>query len=84
MKFVDPKGALEEEDLWTDPYYDLAKLSHSVLGNYDLINNSLFVVEIGDTLAPTLALKGPDTRITPTPPTPGGVAMAQMVSVTLT
>lgn len=62
MKFVDPKGALEEDDLWTDPYYDLAKLSHSVLGNYDLINNSLFVVEIGDTLAPALALKGPDTR----------------------
>jgi hypothetical protein len=61
MKFVDPKGASDEAQLWTDPLYDLAKLSHSVFGDYDLINNNLFVVEIGGSLAPVLMSKGPDT-----------------------
>jgi hypothetical protein len=44
LKFIDPKGALTEEELWTDPLYDLAKLSHSILGLYDFINNDLFSV----------------------------------------
>ena len=34
LKLIDPKGALAEEDLYTDPYYDLAKLSHSRIPNY--------------------------------------------------
>lgn len=38
LRLIDPKGALEEKDLWTDPYYDIAKLSHSVCGNYDFFN----------------------------------------------
>ena len=38
LRLIDPKGALKEEDLWTDPYYDIAKLSHSVCGNYDFFN----------------------------------------------
>ena len=46
LKFIDPKGALEESDLWTDPYYDVAKLSHSVCGNYDFINNSLYEIRL--------------------------------------
>ena len=31
LRLIDPKGALTEEDLWTNPYYDIAKLSHSYL-----------------------------------------------------
>ena len=44
LKFIDPKGALTEEELWTNPYYDIAKLSHSVCGRYDFLNNELFEI----------------------------------------
>lgn len=46
LKFIDPKGALSEDELWTNPYYDLAKLSHSVCGRYDFFNNALFDIKI--------------------------------------
>jgi hypothetical protein len=57
VKFIDTKGALSENDLWTDPYYDLAKLSHSILGNYDFINNELFSVSLDNTLELQMSLK---------------------------
>ena len=56
LKFIDPKGALEEKDLWTDPYYDIAKLSHSVCGQYDFFNNALFEIRIGEDLSPVLEI----------------------------
>jgi len=46
LKFIDPKGADKENELWTDPYYDVAKLSHSILGSYDFIINELFSIQI--------------------------------------
>lgn len=46
LKFIDPKGALTEEELWTDPYYDVAKLSHSVCEGYDFFNNGLYEIKI--------------------------------------
>jgi thiamine kinase-like enzyme len=46
MKFIDVKGALTEEELWTDPYYDLAKLSHSICGLYDFFNSNLYEVRL--------------------------------------
>lgn len=46
LKFIDPKGALTEGELWTNPYYDVAKLSHSVCGRYDFFNNDLFDIRI--------------------------------------
>ena len=48
LKFIDPKGALTEEELWTNPYYDVAKISHSVCGLYDYFNNALFDIKIND------------------------------------
>lgn len=48
LKLIDPKGALSEEDLWTHPLYDLCKISHSVLGDYDFINNGLYSVGFED------------------------------------
>ena len=48
LKFIDPKGASVEEDLWTNPYYDIAKLSHSVCGKYDFFNNGLFDIRIAE------------------------------------
>lgn len=46
LKFIDPKGANTEEELWTNPYYDVAKLSHSVCGRYDFFNNALFDIKV--------------------------------------
>ena len=46
LKFIDPKGALTENDLWTDPYYDIAKLSHSICGRYDFFNSEMFRIEL--------------------------------------
>jgi hypothetical protein len=48
LKLIDPKGALEEKDLWTNPYYDIAKLSHSICGRYDLFNNSMYTIEYNE------------------------------------
>lgn len=48
LKFIDPKGALSEEELWTNPYYDVAKLSHSICGRYDFFNNGLFDIKINE------------------------------------
>lgn len=42
IKFIDPKGCTTQEEAYFDKYYDLAKLSHSILGNYDFINNGIF------------------------------------------
>lgn len=44
LKLIDPKGALTEEELYTDPYYDLAKLSHSICGCYDFFNSGLYQI----------------------------------------
>lgn len=46
LRLIDPKGALEEKDLWTDPYYDIAKLSHSICGNYDFFNTDLYDINV--------------------------------------
>ncbi len=50
MKLIDPRGASSEADIYTHPYYDLAKLSHSVLGNYDRINQDMFDIQVGEDL----------------------------------
>lgn len=48
LKFIDPRGAFTKEELWTNPYYDVAKLSHSVCGRYDFFNNGLFDIRLND------------------------------------
>jgi hypothetical protein len=50
MKLIDPKGAMTEEELWTDPYYDIAKLSHSICGLYDFFNNGLYDIKVGQNM----------------------------------
>ena len=50
IRFIDPKGALTEDDLWTNPYYDIAKLSHSICGLYDLFNCGLYDIYINEEL----------------------------------
>jgi hypothetical protein len=48
LKLIDPKGATTEAELWTHPLYDLCKISHSALGDYDFINNGLYKVAFTD------------------------------------
>lgn len=62
LKFIDPKGALSEEELWTNPYYDVAKLSHSVCGRYDFFNNALFDIKIDSTFTYNLEIPFDNTR----------------------
>jgi hypothetical protein len=54
---IDPKGALREEELWTHPLYDLCKISHSALGDYDFINNGQYSVNFSNTNALSLHCK---------------------------
>jgi hypothetical protein len=44
---IDPKGALNKNDIYMDEYYDMAKLSHSIIGGYDFINNEMYDFKIG-------------------------------------
>ncbi len=56
LKLIDPRGAANETDLWTHSFYDLAKLSHSVIGSYDFVNHGMFDVQIDDAIRPQLTL----------------------------
>lgn len=47
IKFIDPKGVEENHNGYKDPYYDLVKLSHSILGYYDFINYGMFDIGVG-------------------------------------
>jgi hypothetical protein len=57
LKLIDPRGATGEADVYTDPNYDVAKLSHSVLGGYDLINNDKFDVLVDEGLGLRMAFE---------------------------
>ena len=59
VKFIDPRGAATADQLWGDPTYDLAKLSHSILGGYDFINNEAFEVGYDEALRLRLTLDAP-------------------------
>ena len=61
LKFIDVKGATKEEELWTDPYYDLAKLSHSICGNYDFFNYDMADIIINNDMCLELKLEKRDT-----------------------
>lgn len=47
---IDPKGAMTEDELYMDPYYDIAKLSHSICGHYDFLNSDLYEIEIDENM----------------------------------
>ena len=56
LKFIDPRGAVTEDELWSNPYYDVAKLSHSVCGSYDFFNNALFDIHMSEDFMPDLEI----------------------------
>jgi hypothetical protein len=41
-RLIDPRGSFGNFDIYGDPRYDLAKLSHSMRGDYDFLLNDLF------------------------------------------
>ena len=62
LKFIDPKGAITEDELWTNAYYDVAKLSHSVCGRYDFFNNALFDIKINQEFSYDLEIPFDNTK----------------------
>ena len=42
---IDPRGSFGEYKIHGDKNYDIAKLQHSILGDYDFILNNLFDIE---------------------------------------
>jgi len=47
LKFIDPRGGESASEIYLDEYYDLAKLSHSILGGYDFVVSGLYSIELG-------------------------------------
>lgn len=62
LKLIDPKGALTEDELWTNPYYDIAKLSHSICGNYDFFNCSSYSIGLNTNLQYELKVYNDNNR----------------------
>lgn len=58
LKLIDPRGASSEEELYMNPYYDMAKLSHSVCGAYDYFNSDLFEIALEDDMHFKLSVMG--------------------------
>lgn len=56
IRLIDPKGAMTEDELYMNPYYDLAKLSHSICGQYDYFNSDLFEIMLDDEMHVSLRL----------------------------
>jgi hypothetical protein len=55
IKFIDPKGFnLDKKETFRSMYYDLAKLSHSCLGLYDLIVNDLITINLENQAKPVI------------------------------
>lgn len=63
IKLIDPKGATNEQELWTNPYYDIAKLSHSIFGSYDFITNEMFSISIDSNIQLELNLDVTDISL---------------------
>lgn len=55
LKLIDPKGGSGEK-AWQPKWYDLAKLSHSFLGNYDLMVYGLITPVMNEKLSMTLKI----------------------------
>lgn len=62
LKLIDPKGALNDKELWTNPYYDIAKLSHSICGRYDFFNNALFEISVDEKMHLNLEIPFDNTK----------------------
>lgn len=50
LKLIDPRGSSEASPSMMPVWYDLAKLSHSIFGQYDLIVHDLMTVQVNASL----------------------------------
>lgn len=48
MRLVDPRGRFGEFDIYGDQRYELAKLMHSIDGQYDFIIEDMFAIQVSD------------------------------------
>lgn len=48
LRVIDPRGSFGDFDIHGDPAYDLAKLCHSIEGDYDFLLNGLFDLSCED------------------------------------
>lgn len=60
LKLIDPRGGGENGQAWMPRYYDLAKLSHSFLGLYELLVCARFDLELDENLRVILRHHLPD------------------------
>lgn len=63
FQLIDPRGADTAEELFSDPYYDVAKLSHSILGDYDFLVAGFYQLVHDEHLGLTLAAEGPPAEL---------------------
>ncbi len=66
FQLIDPRGADSEEEIYSDALYDVAKLSHSILGGYDFLVAGLFDLAHEDDLR--LRLRVDDASAAPLRP----------------
>ena len=45
IRLIDPRGSFGKPGIYGDPRYDIAKLRHSVCGQYDYIMSDLFSLD---------------------------------------
>lgn len=57
FKLIDPRGIDTAEEGYIHPLYDLAKISHSILGGYDYINHGLYDYDLSAGLRLELVLQ---------------------------
>lgn len=63
FRLIDPRGRFGDTKMYGDPKYDIAKLSHSLLGKYDFIMFDKFEVRREGTNQYSLSF--PDVKFTP-------------------
>ena len=61
LKLIDPKGAMSEDEMYMNPYYDVAKLSHSVLGAYDYFNSDQYEIAMNSDMGLELKVDADNT-----------------------
>ena len=62
LKLIDPKGATDEEGMYMNPFYDIAKLSHSICGAYDYFNSEQYEISIGTDMKLSLKIDADNDR----------------------
>jgi hypothetical protein len=62
LRLIDPKGASHKKDIYQNYLYDIVKLSHSVLGDYDYINNNFYSFDFADDMQVSLKVEKSQIR----------------------